>query len=188
MVVSATVWSRGSARTRRVSRMTRFWATALGYQIEPPPEGFAAWNDYYRSIGVAEDGLDAEGDGSDSLLDPTARGPRIWFQVVPGKKTVKNRIHFDLGVSGGRSVPLETCKARVDAEVDRLVGVEASRLRVVPAEGVNHYGVVSQDPEGTSSACTDGSTIRTAPRIDWVLRRPIEPAMVTQSMTTPPRR
>jgi hypothetical protein len=44
------------ALTRSASRMTRFWATALGYQIGPPPQGFAAWNDYYRSIGVAEHG------------------------------------------------------------------------------------------------------------------------------------
>jgi len=42
--------------------------------------------------------------------------------VVPEKRIVKNRIHFDLGVSGGRSVPLEARRARVAAEVDRLVG------------------------------------------------------------------
>ena len=32
--------------------------TALGYQIEPPPEGFTTWNAYYLSIGVSEDELD----------------------------------------------------------------------------------------------------------------------------------
>ena len=130
------------------SRMTRFWAAALRYQIEPPPEGFPTWNAYYRSIGVAEDELDADGDGSDSLIDPTGRGPRIWFQVVPEPRTVKNRLHFDLGVSGGRTVPLETRKRRVDAEVDRLVEAGATRVGRVHAEGVDHYGVVMRDPEG----------------------------------------
>ena len=28
--------------------LARFWAAALGYVLEPPPEGFATWDDYYR--------------------------------------------------------------------------------------------------------------------------------------------
>lgn len=105
------------------SRMTQCWATVLGYELEPPPEGFHIGNDYWRSIGVSEDELDQEGDGSDSLRDPTGRGPRIWFQEVPEPKVAKNRIHLDLGVSGGRDVPLETCRA-------------------------DHYAVAMRDPEG----------------------------------------
>ncbi len=130
------------------SCMTRFWSTALGYSVEPPPAGFATWNAYYRSIGVGEDELEAEGDSSDSLVDPSGRGPRICFQVVPEAKTGKNRIHFDLGVSGGRDVPLEIRKGRVDAEVDRLVRAGATRVGVVPAGGVDHYAVAMRDPEG----------------------------------------
>jgi catechol 2,3-dioxygenase-like lactoylglutathione lyase family enzyme len=130
------------------SRLVRFWSTALGYRAEPPPAGFPTWNAYYRSIGVAEDELDPDGDGSDRLVDPAGLGPRIWFQVVPEPKTVKNRLHLDLGVSGGRGVPLPTRRARVDAEVDRLVAAGATRVGRVPAEGVDHYGVVMRDPEG----------------------------------------
>lgn len=130
------------------SRMTRFWSTALGYSVEPPPAGFATWNAYYRSIGVGEHELEAEGDSSDSLVDPSGRGPRIWFQVVPEAKTGENRIHFDLGVSGGRDVPWETRKERVEAEVDRLVRAGATRVVGVPDGGVDHYAVAMRDPEG----------------------------------------
>ena len=130
------------------SRMTQFWATALGYEVEPPPQGFPTWNAYYRSLGVAEDELDPDGDGSGSLVDPTGRGPRIWFQVVPEPKTAKNRIHFDLGVGGGRDVPLEARRERVDVEVGRLVRAGAARVGQVPAEGVDHYAVLMRDPEG----------------------------------------
>src|SRR5579859_4365821 len=28
--------------------LARFWAAALGYVLEPPPEGFATWDDWRR--------------------------------------------------------------------------------------------------------------------------------------------
>jgi hypothetical protein len=41
--------------------------------------------------------------------DPFRRaGPRIWFQVVRERKAVKNRLHLDISVGGGRAVPIET--------------------------------------------------------------------------------
>ena len=30
--------------------LARFWAAALGYVLEPPPEGFATWDDWRRDI------------------------------------------------------------------------------------------------------------------------------------------
>ena len=68
--------------------LARFWASALGYDFEPPPEGFATWDDYWRDVGVGEDDL---GIGQDCIIDPGGSGPRIWFQVVPEPKAVKNR-------------------------------------------------------------------------------------------------
>jgi hypothetical protein len=69
-------------------RLARFWASALHYQLEPAPDGFDSWDDYYRDLGVGEEDL---GIGEDSIVDPHAGGPRIWFQRVPDRKTVKNR-------------------------------------------------------------------------------------------------
>jgi hypothetical protein len=60
--------------------LARFWAAALGYELEPPPAGFGSWDEYWRDVGVPEDEL---GIGADCIIDPAGRGPRIWFQVVP---------------------------------------------------------------------------------------------------------
>ncbi len=60
--------------------LAHFWAAALGYELEPPPEGFATWDDYWRDVGVPEEELGA---GADSIIDRGGAGPRIWFQVVP---------------------------------------------------------------------------------------------------------
>jgi hypothetical protein len=92
-------------------RLARFWAAALGYEFEPPPAGFATWGDYWREVGVPEDELEI---GEDRIIDPAGNGPRIWFQVVPEIKTIKNRLHLDIHASGGRSVPLATRREQFD--------------------------------------------------------------------------
>jgi hypothetical protein len=129
-------------------RLSRFWSTALGYDIQPPPDGFPTWNAFWRSIGVPEDELDDENDGSDSVVDPDGVGPRIWFQQVPEGKVVKNRLHLDIDIGGGRGVPLEERRRRVTAEAERLAAEGATRLRVLQTEGMDHFGITMQDPEG----------------------------------------
>ena len=126
-------------------RLARFWAAALGYQLAPPPAGFATWNDYYRDLGLPEEELTG---GADRISDPQGGGPAIWFQVVEAAKTVKNRLHIDVHASGERTVPLETRKQRVDAEAERLVGLGATITVVMYQEGVDHYAVGMKDPEG----------------------------------------
>jgi hypothetical protein len=126
--------------------LARFWAAALGYELEPPPAGFASWDAYWRDVGVPEDEL---GIGADSIIDPAGGGPRIWFQVVADRKTAaKNRLHLDIGVSGGRAIPIETRRQRVDAEAARLADLGASVTGVLNSEGLDHYAVGMKDPEG----------------------------------------
>jgi catechol 2,3-dioxygenase-like lactoylglutathione lyase family enzyme len=129
-------------------RLTGFWAAALGYQIEDPPAGFDSWNAYYRSVGVPDEELPTDADAADSIVDPAGIGPRIWFQLVPEAKAVKNRLHFDLMIGGGRKVPFDERRRVVDAEVDRLTGRGASVLRWPVPDGAGHYGVLMGDPEG----------------------------------------
>ncbi len=126
-------------------RLTRFWAAALGYKLEPPPAGFADWDEYWRDVGVPEAELGA---GPDRICDPDGRGPRIWFQVVPERKTVKNRLHLDVHAGGGREIPLEIRRQRVDAEARRLAGLGATMITVLQQEGLDHYAVAMRDPEG----------------------------------------
>ena len=92
--------------------LARFWAAALGYVLEPPPEGFATWDDWRRDIGLPDSEL---GIGADSIIDPRGEGPRIWFHVMPDAKVVKNRLHLDIHASGfpSRSDPLATRMQRV---------------------------------------------------------------------------
>jgi predicted enzyme related to lactoylglutathione lyase len=128
------------------SRLVAFWSEVLGYQAAPPPDGHATWNDWYRSVGVPDDELDMSGDGTDRLVDPAGAGPRIWFQAVPEAKTVKNRLHLDVFVSGSRSTPIEERRKLVDERVARLVTSGGSIVRRV--DGSDHYFVVMGDPEG----------------------------------------
>jgi hypothetical protein len=119
-----------------------FWATALHYQAQPPPDGFDTWEDALREWGVPEELFDSRS----AVVDPDGQGPRIFFQQVPEGKTVKNRVHLDLNVSGGPSVALDERRRRIDTEVVRLREAGATVLR--EAEENGEYWVVMRDPEG----------------------------------------
>lgn len=125
-----------------------FWCAALGYVPAPPPPGHATWADWYRSIGVPEDELVGIGDGCDRIDDPTGRGPRIWFQVVPERKSGKNRLHIDLRASAGRAVPIAQRITAVEGRVAELTRLGATVLRRDHAVAVDHFFVVMADPEG----------------------------------------
>jgi catechol 2,3-dioxygenase-like lactoylglutathione lyase family enzyme len=127
------------------ARMVRFWCEALGYVAEDPPAGFDNWRSFWLSIGLPEHEAT---DSSDAIVDPDGVGPRIWFQQVPESKVVKNRLHLDLTVSGGRAVPLEVRKQRVDTEASRLEQAGATKVRVMQQPGLDHYAVAMLDPEG----------------------------------------
>lgn len=81
-------------------------------------------------------------------MDPGGGGPRIWFQVVPERKTIKNRIHLDIHASGGRGVALSTRRQLVDIGVRRLTELGATVVRVLQEDGLDHYGVAMTDPAG----------------------------------------
>lgn len=126
-------------------RMARFWAPALGYTLQPPPPGHETWRDYWLSVGVPEDEVE---DGYDSIVDPSGEGTRIWFQRVPEKKTGKNRLHFDVLVGGGRSLPIAERRRRVNEEVERLVAAGGTIIRQMDSPEVDHYFVAMSDLEG----------------------------------------
>jgi hypothetical protein len=130
--------------------LARFWAAALGYVLEAPPEGFATWDDWRRDIGLPDSEL---GIGADSIVDPRGDGPRIWFHAVPEAKVVKNRLHLDLHASGGtgttdRCVPLDIRTRRVNAEAKRLADLGATISGPLSTDGLDHYAVGMRDPEG----------------------------------------
>ncbi|MDA2809813.1 VOC family protein [Nocardiopsis sp. RSe5-2] len=135
--------------------LVEFWCAALGYVPEPAPDGHATWREYWLSSGVPEEELPpGAGEEPESIVDPDGVGPRVWFQVVPEAKAVKNRLHLDLRVGGGRSAPYAGRRGRVGAEAERLTGLGARTLRVMDLPDAAYYAVVMQDPEGNEFCVT----------------------------------
>jgi hypothetical protein len=126
-------------------RLGRFWARALRYEIARPPDGFETWDLFWTSHGVPPE---VAGERDDRIVDPDAAGPSIWFHRVPEGKTVKNRLHLDIMVSGGLAVPLVVRKQRVNAEAERLVDLGAIALESIEEPGVELYAMAMRDPEG----------------------------------------
>jgi len=116
--------------------LARFWAGALdGYDVAPYDE---AELDRLRAAGIN----DPEDDPT-VLVEPSAGGaPRLWFQLVPESKVVKNRLHLDVTA------------ADVRAEVERLTGLGG---RVLAEQRHEHrQWVTMADPEGNEFDVTPG--------------------------------
>jgi hypothetical protein len=123
-------------------RLARFWATALDYKIQDPPEGFDSWPAFLEAMNVPKD----QWDRASAIVDPAGKGPRLFFQKVPEPKTAKNRMHIDLTNPAGRSLSPEERSAVVHAKVAELVEARATRVR--EHEEMGDHWVVMHDPEG----------------------------------------
>jgi Glyoxalase-like domain len=133
------------------ARLAEFWSIVLDYVPSPPPEGFETWNDWYRSVGVPDEELDLTRDANDRLMDPAQVGPPIWFQPVPERKSVKNRLHLDVHVGRdeqGVKFPYPVRRQRVRAKADQLIAAGASELRCEDAPEYGRFYVTLADPEG----------------------------------------
>ncbi|CAN5805595.1 VOC family protein [soil metagenome] len=122
------------------NRLAQFWATALGYVLQPPPEGYDSWEEWATDVGIPPE----EENSMSAVVDLDGDGPRLLFQRVPEAKTAKNRVHLDVNV--GKAVPERQRRAHVDAEVERLVEAGATQLRAAEERG--EYWIVMADPEG----------------------------------------
>jgi len=129
-------------------RLATFWAEALGYKKQDPPQGFDSWESFLAANNVPE----ALWTSRSAIVEPEGNGPRFFFQRVPESKTVKNRLHLDLNIGGGPGTPEHERRQRVDAALERLVRLGATVVRTVE-EPMEHF-VVMQDPEG-NEFCLD---------------------------------
>lgn len=126
-----------------------FWAAALDYVIQPPPEGFATWDEALTAFGVPE----SEWNSRSALVDPDGVGPRIFIQRVPEPKTAKNRLHLDVrsavGLVGDQRM------AVLESDCARLVALGATKLyRVEPQPPIENGFITMADPEG-NEFCLD---------------------------------
>ena len=121
-------------------RVARFWCEVLGYVVPAPPEGFASWDDFDRTLPADQQG------SAFACSDPSGVSPRLYFQRVPESKVVKNRLHIDVRVGTGL-VGAERLAA-LESECARLIGLGAARIRLLPADDENESCLVMQDIEG----------------------------------------
>lgn len=119
-----------------------FWAVALGYVVQPPPAGFASWDDWATKMEIPKENWN----DARALVDPGGDGPRLFFQRVPEAKTAKNRVHLDVNAGGGHDVEYVDRIDAVDLHVDVLVDLGATKVEVFSQRG--EYWVVMNDPEG----------------------------------------
>ena len=127
-------------------RVARFWCEALGYVVPPPPHGFATWDDFDGSLPPERQKT------AFACVDPSAVGPRLFFQRVPEGKVVKNRVHLDVRV--GTGLVGDERVAALEAECARLVALGAVRVRLLRADGFYESCLVMQDIEG-NEFCLD---------------------------------
>ena len=128
--------------------LSRFWGEALGYVLNPPPEGFSSWEEALAAWGVPE----SEWNSASAVVDPEGRGPRIYFQRVPEAKAGKNRLHLDLHISSGPTAPVDERRRAIEPEADRLVALGATVMG--PVEELGSWWLVMQDPEGNEFCLT----------------------------------
>jgi hypothetical protein len=126
--------------------LAAFWASALGYVPDPPPEGFGSWENWARDQGIPED----HWNDSSAIVDPGDAGPRIFFQKVPEGKSAKNRVHLDVRAAPG--LDAEARWARLREEAERLTAEGATKLYEREERGA--FWITMQDPEG-NEFCLD---------------------------------
>jgi hypothetical protein len=126
-----------------VRAVSAFWVFALGYIERPPPDGWVSWEDWLAAQGVPEE----EWYDGAYLSDPEDRLPPLSFLKVPEPKTVKNRVHIDLRVSGGRDVAPAVREERIRARVAELIAAGGTVAWESPGpDGLDH--ITMRDPEG----------------------------------------
>jgi hypothetical protein len=128
--------------------LSAFWAEALGYQVQPPPDGFDTWEQALRAWGVPQERWNS----ASAVVDPKGTGPRLFFQQVPEGKTGKNRVHLDVRAAPGLTG--DERMAALEAEAERLVGYGATRLARHEPVPPNAGHIVMADPEG-NEFCLD---------------------------------
>jgi hypothetical protein len=128
--------------------LARFWAEVLGYELEPPPPGFASWDEALTVWGIPEE---RRNDRS-ALRDPDGAGPRLFFQRVPEGKTAKNRVHLDVRTAAGMRG--EERMAVLEDRCAQLLRLGAHRVRRHEPDNLDAGHIVMQDPEG-NEFCLD---------------------------------
>jgi len=127
--------------------LATFWAEALDYIVQPPPEGFASWDAFADQFDIPVE----DRDKYSAVVDPGDSGPRVLFQKVPEAKTAKNRVHLDVRVTD-RGMSATEQRALIDARAAELEALGATRGADHSEQG--SVWTVMHDPEGNEFCLT----------------------------------
>ena len=130
------------------SWLAEFWATALGYVIQPPPTGFDSWEAWLEAQHIPRELWDS----MSAAIDPDGRGPRLLFQKVPEGKTAKNRVHLDVNVGGESGTPMRSDVPKSTQPFS--ASSPQAPLRSAPRRNAASTGSSCTTPRATSSACS----------------------------------
>ena len=123
------------------NRLAEFWAGALGYVIQPPPEGFATWDDFADSVDIPPE----KRNDLSAVVDPDGNGPRIFFERYDGGQR-NQRVHIDVNAVQ-TDLPDADRRLRLADERKRLQKLGASYKR--EATGLaGEIWIEMFDPEG----------------------------------------
>ncbi len=120
------------------ARMTEFWSAALGYILQPPPDGFDTWDQFADAVGIPED----KRNDISAAVDPDGLGPRLLFERWDAGAP-NQRLHIDVNSVG----EVEDRPAALNAERERLEALGATFHR--EASGMaGETWIEMHDPEG----------------------------------------
>ena len=125
------------------ARLARFWAEALGYRLEEPPDGFATWQDYWGSRGLPPEEIE---DGYDSIVTPTGSGRGSGSSRCRSRRPSRTG---SIWTWGSAAAVRSRWRPAASGSTPRPSGWSRRGDRLVlDGEVIGHYAVVMADPEG----------------------------------------
>ena len=124
------------------ARLAEFWAAALGYVVQPPPDGFGSWEAFATAMEIPRD----RWNDVSAAIDPDDRGPRVLFERYDGGAP-NQRVHIDVNAVGGGEMTDDQRRTRLAEERSRLEALGATYKR--EATGMaGEIWIEMFDPEG----------------------------------------
>jgi catechol 2,3-dioxygenase-like lactoylglutathione lyase family enzyme len=122
-------------------RVATFWAGVLGYVLQPPPEGYATWDDFADAVGIPPENRN----DLSACVDPDGVGPRFLFERYDGG-TPNQRVHVDINALE-RGLTEEERSQHLEAERIRIEALGATFHREAHGMAGEHW-YEFHDPEG----------------------------------------
>ena len=124
------------------ARLAEFWAGALGYIVQPPPEGFDSWEEFASANNIPKENWN----DISAAVDPDGRGPRLLFERFDGG-AANQRVHVDVNAVGREELTDDERRQRLAGERTRLEALGATYKR--EATGMaGEIWIEMFDPEG----------------------------------------